>query len=98
MTQIESTGVLIVGAGPVGLAAAIELSRRNVAVRIIEVRSAPSTYSKAIGINARSLDLLEPSGVTERLLQLGHRIPGIDFQHPDGKLVQYRVRKGAASL
>ena len=63
--------VLVVGAGPVGLTAAINLTLRDYPVRIVEARSGPSTYSKAIGINARTLELLEPAGVTERLLDAG---------------------------
>ncbi len=75
--------VLVVGAGPVGLAAAISLTLRDYPVRIVEARSGPSTYSKAIGINARTLELLEPAGVTERLLDAGLKIPRITFQNPD---------------
>ena len=75
--------VLVVGAGPVGLSAAINLARSNFPVRIVEARSEPSTYSKAIGINARTLELLEPAGVTERLLDVGLKIPRIIFQTPD---------------
>jgi len=37
---------------------------------------------KAIGINARTLELLEPAGVTERLLDAGLKISRITFQNP----------------
>lgn len=56
--------VLIVGAGPTGLAAALFLSRRGVPVRIIDKASEPTTTSKALGVNPRTLALLEPTGVT----------------------------------
>jgi 2-polyprenyl-6-methoxyphenol hydroxylase-like FAD-dependent oxidoreductase len=72
--RARRTPILIVGAGPVGLATAIELTRRGFAVRIIEKEPAPSPFSRAIGINARTLDLLEPSGVTALLLRDGLRI------------------------
>ncbi len=45
------------GAGPAGLAAATELARRGKKIRIIDQNPGPSIYSKALGINARSLDL-----------------------------------------
>ena len=73
--------VLVVGAGPVGLAAAINLALKDYPVRIVEARSEPSTYSKAIGINARTLELLEPTGVTDHLLDAGLKILRINFQN-----------------
>lgn len=56
--------VLIVGAGPTGLAAALFLSRRDIAVRIIDAAPEPPRTSKALGVNPRTLALLEPTGVT----------------------------------
>ena len=66
--------ILIVGAGPTGLTAAVELARCGVAPRIIDRDPGPTPLSKAAGIAARTLDFLEPSGVTERLLAEGIRI------------------------
>lgn len=63
--------VVVVGAGPVGLTAAIELARREVPVRVIDVAACPATTSKAIGTMPRTLEVLERSGVTDRLVELG---------------------------
>ena len=49
--------ILIVGAGPTGLTAALELSRFGVPVRVIDKRDAPADTSRAIGIQARTLEL-----------------------------------------
>jgi 2-polyprenyl-6-methoxyphenol hydroxylase-like FAD-dependent oxidoreductase len=47
--------VLAVGAGPTGLAAALEPARRNPSVRIVDHNPTRSRHSKAIGVNvARS--------------------------------------------
>lgn len=54
--------VLIVGAGPTGLTAALELARRNVPVRIIERRDGPSPLSRAVGIMPWAMDILDRSG------------------------------------
>ncbi|MDB5422194.1 MAG: hypothetical protein JWR59_2141 [Brevundimonas sp.] len=59
--------VLIVGAGPVGLAAALFLTRRGVAVRILDALPAPIPTSKALGVNPRTLDLLDETGVSARI-------------------------------
>lgn len=56
--------VLIAGAGPTGLAAALFLTRRGVPVRIIDQAAEPTATSKALGVNPRTLKLLEPTGVT----------------------------------
>ena len=77
MTQ--QTDVLIIGADPTGLTVAIELARRNVNVRIIEQRNQPSTRSKALVVQARTLECLDILGVAEELIQRGYTSPGIDF-------------------
>jgi 2-polyprenyl-6-methoxyphenol hydroxylase-like FAD-dependent oxidoreductase len=41
--------ILIVGAGPTGLTAALELSRLGVPLRIIDKQPAPATTSRAVG-------------------------------------------------
>jgi hypothetical protein len=69
--------ILVVGAGPVGLTAALELARRGFAARIIDNDAAPTPESRALGVNARTLELLEPSGATERLLAHGLRMVGL---------------------
>jgi 2-polyprenyl-6-methoxyphenol hydroxylase-like FAD-dependent oxidoreductase len=80
MAGSEGRPVLIVGAGPTGLAAALELARRGRSLRIVDKAAARSQHSKAIGVNARTLELLEPSGVTERLLARGLRIRRLNFR------------------
>jgi len=65
---------LIVGAGPVGLTLALELARRGQHPRIVDRATGPPEESRAIGINPRSLDILEACGATERILAEGLRI------------------------
>ena len=78
-----ATTVLVVGAGPTGLAAALELARQGRPVRIVDRKPGRSQHSKAIGVNARTLELLEPSGVTERLLATGLRVRRLNFRNAD---------------
>ena len=65
--------VLIVGAGPTGLAAAMSLARAQVPVRLIDKAQQADPHSRAIGIQARTLELLEQHRLVERFLELGHR-------------------------
>ena len=66
--------VLIVGAGPTGLTAAVELARRGTVPDVIDRKQEASALSRAVGILPRSLELLAPSGVTDRLLAEGVKL------------------------
>lgn len=70
----EQDDILIVGAGPVGLVAAIELARRGIQPRIIDKKAGPMPGSRALGVNARTLGLLAPCGATPLLLSRGNRL------------------------
>jgi 2-polyprenyl-6-methoxyphenol hydroxylase-like FAD-dependent oxidoreductase len=83
--------VLIVGAGPTGLAAALFLADRGVRARVIERRAERSPHSKAFGVNARSLALLEASEVTERFLANGRRMTRLNLRRPGCVLATLRL-------
>ncbi|MFT4069597.1 FAD-dependent monooxygenase [Paraburkholderia sp.] len=69
----DASPVLIVGAGPTGLAAAMSLARAHIPVRLIDKAPQPNPYSRAVGIQARTLELLEQHRLIEPFLELGHR-------------------------
>jgi 2-polyprenyl-6-methoxyphenol hydroxylase-like FAD-dependent oxidoreductase len=78
MSLIENeTDVLIVGAGPVGLAMACELLRHGVRCRIIDQAAAPAQTSRALGIHARTLEVFENMGVIEKVLTEGTKARGL---------------------
>jgi 2-polyprenyl-6-methoxyphenol hydroxylase-like FAD-dependent oxidoreductase len=62
---------LIVGAGPTGKGAALFLARAGIATRVIDIAPEPARQSKALAVNPRTLELLEPTGVTEQMLAVG---------------------------
>jgi len=73
--------ILIVGAGPAGLTAAVELARRGIETKVIDKRSSESIFSRAVGIIPRSLKILEPSGVAKELISEGVQINGAKIYH-----------------
>ena len=66
-----NTDVLIVGAGPTGLALACQLIRYGVDFTIIEKKESTTPYSKAIGVQARTLEIYEQIGLADKLIELG---------------------------
>ncbi len=71
--KLDVAPVLIVGAGPTGLAAAMSLSCAHIPVRLVDRAREPSHYSCAIGIQARTLELFEQHRIVQPFLNLGHR-------------------------
>ncbi|MEW5421332.1 FAD-dependent oxidoreductase [Amorphus sp. 3PC139-8] len=69
--------VLVVGAGPVGLSAALALARSGFAVRIVDKASEPAPESRAVAVHARTLDLLDRLGVAADLIDAGVRLNGV---------------------
>lgn len=88
MVQLD---VLIVGAGPVGLALAGELSRRGVRCRIIDWGDGPTpvAQSRALGIHARTLEVLEGLGVTPPLVEQGRRIQAVNVWDHGRRLARF---------
>ena len=66
--------VLIVGAGPTGLTAAVELARLGIIASVIDKKPNRSTLSRAVGILPNSLRLLTACGVSAKLLDQGTKI------------------------
>ncbi|WP_167043115.1 FAD-dependent monooxygenase [Salinibacterium sp. ZJ454] len=67
----DEVDVLIVGAGPSGLALAVELQRFGIRFRIIDREPQAVHESRALAIQPRSLEVLAASGVAAELVELG---------------------------
>ena len=70
--------VLIVGAGPTGLTAALELARRGISFRLIEKTPQRSPHSKALALHARTLEILEllSPRLADDFVRTGYTSPG----------------------
>ncbi len=60
MTSSSNDAVLIVGAGPIGMSAALFLARHGVPVRIVDSNEGPTDLSKALVVWKRTMDTLNP--------------------------------------
>ena len=63
-----TTDVVIVGAGPTGLMAATVLARLGVDHIIIDEKLGPTTESRAVGVQARTLEIYEQLGIVDQVL------------------------------
>ena len=78
--------VLIVGAGPTGLALAAQLSAFGTNFRIIDRRQSPGTESRAIAIQPRTLEALRPFGVSGELAAAGRPARQVHLHLPEETL------------
>jgi 2-polyprenyl-6-methoxyphenol hydroxylase-like FAD-dependent oxidoreductase len=73
------TDVLIVGAGPTGLMLANQLTRRGVRVLIIDRHNGPSLQTRALGVQARTLEIYAKLGIVDQALALGKKGTGANM-------------------
>jgi 2-polyprenyl-6-methoxyphenol hydroxylase-like FAD-dependent oxidoreductase len=71
--------VLIVGAGPTGLMLANQLARRSVKPRIIDRHSGPAQQSRAMAVQARTMEIYSKMGIIDKALALGERATGANI-------------------
>jgi 2-polyprenyl-6-methoxyphenol hydroxylase-like FAD-dependent oxidoreductase len=71
--------VLIVGAGPTGLVLALWLIRLGVRVRIIDKTAEPGTTSRALAVQARTLEFYRQVGIADALIAGGVKVANLNF-------------------
>ena len=73
------TDVLVVGAGPTGLMLANQLGRQGVRAMVIDRHAGPARETRALGVQARTLEIYAHLGIVERALALGKRATGANL-------------------
>src|SRR5438270_13740428 len=72
-------GVLIIGAGPTGLVLALWLTKLGVKVRIIDKTVEPGTTSRALAVQARTLELYRQLDLADAVVAQGHKVPAVNL-------------------
>ncbi len=71
--------VLVVGAGPTGLALALWLTRLGVRVRVIDKAAKPGTTSRALAVHARTLEFYRQVGLAEQVVKSGLQMAAVNL-------------------
>src|SRR5438093_4887223 len=71
--------VLIVGAGPTGLVLALWLTRLGARVRIVDKTKEPNTTSRALAVQAHTLELYRQIGLADAVVARGRRMAAINL-------------------
>ena len=71
--------VLVVGAGPTGLVLAAELLARGISTRVIDQGDGVALQARAIGIHARTLEVLDTMGLADRFTECGQVVRQLRF-------------------
>jgi 2-polyprenyl-6-methoxyphenol hydroxylase-like FAD-dependent oxidoreductase len=81
------TEVLVTGAGPVGLSAALALAQAGVSIRIIDRLTVPTNQSRAAIVHARTLEHFERLGIVDDFLAVGVKVHGAAIYGPGDVLL-----------
>ncbi|NCD69122.1 FAD-dependent monooxygenase [Mucilaginibacter agri] len=77
--------VIILGAGPTGLMLSNQLTRFGIDHMIIDAKSGPTDQSRALVVQARSLEIYEQLGISDKVIAGGQKNDGINF-YKHGKI------------
>ncbi|MGV8917232.1 MAG: FAD-dependent oxidoreductase [Pseudomonas sp.] len=76
---MKRSDVLIIGAGPTGLVLALWLSKLGIKVRILDKTATSGTTSRALAVQARTLELYRQLGLTDAIVNNGHKMPAVNL-------------------
>ena len=71
--------VLIIGAGPTGLVLALWLTKLGVNVRVLDKTAEAGTTSRALAVQARTLELYRQLNLADAVVERGHKVPAVNL-------------------
>src|ERR1700750_2465523 len=90
--------VLIVGAGPTGLVLALWLTKLGIKVRIIDKTAEPGTTSRALAVQARTLELYRQLDLAEAVVAQGHQVAAANFWVQGTHKARFSLRTSGSGL
>jgi 2-polyprenyl-6-methoxyphenol hydroxylase-like FAD-dependent oxidoreductase len=88
---MSETEVLIAGAGPTGLVLALSLAKRGIACRILDKAAGPGEASRAMVVQARTLELYEGLGIAGAVVERGIRIPAVHLREEGEEVARFAL-------
>ncbi len=87
----DNPEVLVVGAGPVGLFAALSLAKQGVRVQIVDREWRTGAHSYALALHGHSLQLLEELGLANAILEQAHRVDTVGLYDAKARRTEMRL-------
>ena len=83
--------VLVAGAGPTGLVLALELARRGVRVRVVDRADGPGLASRAMAVQARTLELYRRLGLADEVVARGIPIEKVHLREGGREVAAFEI-------
>ncbi|RAI60868.1 FAD-dependent monooxygenase [Roseicella frigidaeris] len=95
---MSETEILIAGAGPTGLVLALSLARRGIACRILDRAAGPGEASRAMVVQARTLEFYRALGLAERVVAGGVPVEAVHLIEAGAEAARLPLRDFGAGL
>ncbi len=89
--------VLVAGAGPVGMFAALALAKRGIDVHVVDSALQPGMHSYALALHPRSLELLREVGLHEAVVAESYPVHSIGLFDQTERRAEVRIGDGTAN-
>lgn len=96
--SVLNAQVLIIGAGPTGLTLALWLKRLGVDIRVIDKASGPGETSRALAVQARTLEFHRQIGIAQDVLSAGVKLKRLTMRTPKGIAAELALSEFGAGV
>lgn len=90
--------VLIIGAGPTGLVLALWLTRLGIPVRIIDKDQGPGSTSRAMAVQARTLEFYQQIGLAQEIISRGIKVNSLTMRKAGNKVTSINIEEMGKGL
>jgi 2-polyprenyl-6-methoxyphenol hydroxylase-like FAD-dependent oxidoreductase len=98
MFSRRETEVMVVGAGPVGLFAALALVERGIQIQVLDKGWRGSVHSYALALHGESLRMLDELGIAQDLVEAGHKIRTVAIYNGQERVAELSLADAGGSF